>query len=263
MLLLLGAGAVSAPMTAPAAAQVSGEGSERFTVWVEGGPVWQSRNEVRVPNEPEATLFSLRSLAGSGPWPAARLTVGWRFRDRQEVRLLLAPLSITETAGSGEAIRFAGQDLEPQLPITATYTFNSWRASWRYRLHEGGSTAGWIGFTAKVRDAVVSLEQEVEPPSEGRGDLRRGRTTDVGFVPLLHLSGVWRIAPVWTLMGEFDGLAGGPGRAFDVSAQVERRIGDRWWIRGGYRTVEGGADVDQVRNFAWLHYLVVGGEWRR
>jgi len=27
-------------------------------------------------------------------------------------------------------------------------------------------------------------------------------------------------------------------------------------VSAGYRTVEGGADVDEVYNFAWLHYAV-------
>jgi hypothetical protein len=33
-------------------------------------------------------------------------------------------------------------------------------------------------------------------------------------------------------------------------------IGERWSISAGYRTVEGGADVDEVYNFAWFHYAV-------
>lgn len=33
-------------------------------------------------------------------------------------------------------------------------------------------------------------------------------------------------------------------------------------LHAGYRTVEGGADVEEPYNFAWLHYLVVSGCWR-
>jgi hypothetical protein len=33
-------------------------------------------------------------------------------------------------------------------------------------------------------------------------------------------------------------------------------------FRIGYRTVEGGADNDEVYNFAWLHYAVAGVELR-
>jgi hypothetical protein len=33
-------------------------------------------------------------------------------------------------------------------------------------------------------------------------------------------------------------------------------LNDRWSLSTGYRTVEGGADVDDVYNFAWFHYAV-------
>jgi hypothetical protein len=53
-----------------------------------------------------------------------------------------------------------------------------------------------------------------------------------------------------------DALAGGPGRAVDASVKLYADVGDRWSVAAGYRTVEGGADVDEVYNFAWLHYAV-------
>jgi hypothetical protein len=40
-------------------------------------------------------------------------------------------------------------------------------------------------------------------------------------------------------------------------------VGDRWSILAGYRTVEGGADVEAVYSFAWLHYAVVSVSWGR
>jgi hypothetical protein len=39
-------------------------------------------------------------------------------------------------------------------------------------------------------------------------------------------------------------------------------LGDRWGIGGGYRTVEGGADVESVYNFAWLHYALASVTYR-
>jgi hypothetical protein len=35
-----------------------------------------------------------------------------------------------------------------------------------------------------------------------------------------------------------------------------------WRLSGGYRTVEGGADVSSVYAFAWLHYGVVALAFR-
>ena len=44
----------------------------RLIVELEGGPVWQSYNDVEVPNDGTATGLALDELAGTGPWPAYR-----------------------------------------------------------------------------------------------------------------------------------------------------------------------------------------------
>ena len=73
---------------------------------------------------------------------------------------------------------------------------------------------GWLGFTAKIRDATVALAQ---------GNTA-SRKDDFGFVPLLHLAGEWRLDDRWN---------------FSVD----------------------GADVDEVYNFAWLHYATFSIRW--
>jgi len=90
----------------------------------------------------------------------------------------------------------------------------------------------------------VRLEQGTETAKD----------TDLGFVPLLHLAADWRFAPRAHLEFDFDGLAGGPGRAFDTALKVTFELNDRFRLGAGYRTLEGGADVESVYNFAWLHY---------
>jgi hypothetical protein len=78
----------------------------------------------------------------------------------------------------------------------------------------------------------------------------------------LHLAGSYRLGERWQLALDLDALAGGPGRAEDVALEIRYTAGDRWRFSGGYRTVEGGADVDEVYNFAWLHYAVLSAEMR-
>jgi hypothetical protein len=56
---------------------------------------------------------------------------------------------------------------------------------------------------------------------------------------------------------EADATAAPQGRAFDVAAMLDVNVTPWWFIGGGYRTVEGGADVDSVYNFAWLNAAVV------
>jgi hypothetical protein len=224
-----------------------------FVVEMEGGAAWQSYNDVEIPNDGSATRFSLYDLAGGGPWPAARLYVTWNAGQRHGVRLLLAPFSLMETGVPAQEVRFAGSTYAPGEPTQATYTFNSYRLSYRYLAHHGSRTTAWVGATGKVRDAVIALEQ---------GDTA-SQKDDLGFVPLLHLAGEWRFAPGWRLALDADALAGGPGRAVDASLKVGYDLGGPWTLLAGYRTVEGGADVDEVYTFAWLHYAALSVVWRR
>ena len=81
-------------------------------------------------------------------------------------------------------------------------------------------------------------------------------------MPLLHVSTDWRFSGRWFLLLDIEALAGGPGRAEDVSLKFSRELSPSWSIAAGYRMVEGGADVDAVYNFAWLHFAVVSGTYR-
>ena len=217
-----------------------------FALEIEGGPIWQTVNDVQIPNDATGSRLSLVDAIGKGPWPAGRLYATWNLNDRHGLRALLAPLSITESAELGAPVDFAGASFAAGRPGEATYEFDSWRLSYRYRFHGGARWQGWIGFTAKIRDAKIRLVQ----------DTVAAEKTDVGFVPLLHLAGTWRLADAWTAELDVDALAGGPGRAEDASLKLRFHPAPRWSVAGGYRTVEGGADVDAVYAFAWLHYAV-------
>lgn len=228
----------------------------RFTVEVEAGPVWQSRNDAEIPNDGTATRFSIQELVGSGPWPAARVTLGWNPWEKHGFRVLLAPLNILESGTPADDIRFQGEVFQGGISTQATYTFNSWRATYRYLAFDGERARGWVGFTAKVRDAVVALDQDLV----GGGRIQAEKT-DLGFVPLLHLAGEWAPSPAWRLALEADALAGGPGRAIDAAFTLGRTLGEGVSVNAGYRTVEGGADIEEVYSFAWLHYAVVSLRW--
>ncbi len=231
-------------MSAETVSAVEMNGTSAFVVELEGGPVWQSRNDVQIPNSVEGTRFSLIELEGNGPWPAGRLYLTWNINSRHALRALAAPLSVTETGILSSQTSFSGAVFDAGTPTEATYQFNSWRLTYAYRLHTGSRWAWWIGFTAKVRDAKIELNQGTTSAAK----------TDVGFVPLLHVRGWYRFSECWRMVLDIDALAGGPGRAEDAALKLYFDLNDRWSLSAGYRTVEGGADVDEVYNFAWFHY---------
>jgi hypothetical protein len=226
---------------------------ERFQVEFELGPVWQSRNDVENPNDGTASRFSLVDLVGQGPWATGRVYFTWNITKRHGVRFLAAPLSYTETGTFDTPVTFVDRTFAAGVPTEATYRFNSWRVSYRYRFHQGRQWRWWVGFTAKIRDAEIRLSQ----PTTGTA-----RDTDLGFVPLAHISSDFRFANRWRFLFDLDALAGGPGRAADLSLKVGYDVGNHWTVTGGSRTVEGGVDVEDVYNFAWFNYVVFSGVYR-
>ena len=230
-------------LAGPASAKAS-----RLGAWVEleGGPVWQSRNDVQIPAA-TGTRFSLREL-GSGPALAYRAYAGVSL-GRHELRALWAPLTLDLDGTLPRAVSFQGETFGTASPVDARYRFDSYRLTYRYALVDRERWTLKVGFTGKIRDATVRLAQ----------DGRVARRSNVGFVPLLHLSAAWRFAPSWELMLDADALAAPQGRAEDVALLVGWNVTPAVQLRAGYRTVEGGADGGgDVYSFAWLHYGVAG-----
>ncbi len=102
--------------------------------------------------------------------------------------------------------------------------------------------------TAKIRNAEIALSQGAVSASK----------TNTGLVPLLHLSGEAKYGARWRASIDFDGLASPQGRAIDLGARVGYAITPTLEVFAGARIVEGGADNDEVYNFAQLNQLSLG-----
>lgn len=245
-IILLLAMLVSLPVDAQPAAQ----GRDRGGIGIEFGPAWFSRNDVRIPGN-TGTEFDLTTLTGSGPEAYFRIDGDWNINRKHGLRFVLAPLEVSGTGVLAQDTDFDGTTF-PAGPTEGTYKFSTYRVTYRYTFHDSTKWRWRIGFTGLIRDAKIELNQ----PGLAAKD------TNVGFVPLLHLYGEWLFADRWSLVFDFDGLAGGPGRAIDAAIKVTFDVSDHWRVGGGYRTTEGGADTDSVYNFAWLHYGVLTAAWR-
>jgi hypothetical protein len=218
---------------------------ERFAVEFEGGPIWQTRNNVRIPNE-TGTEFSLVDTLGKGPYGAFRVEAAFDVNERHGFRVIVAPLKISGTSALDKPVLFAGESFDPGVATDVSYKFSSYRFTYRYRFYKGPTWSWKIGFTGFIRDARIALQQ---------GDTF-AEDTDVGFVPLVHLRGEARFSVRWRFLFDFEGLGASQGRAFDIAAKLAYALSDNWELAFGYRTIEGGADVERVYNFAWLHFAV-------
>ncbi len=226
-------------------AQALAQDRERFAVEIEGGPLWQTRNNVRIPNE-TGTEFSLVDTVGRGPYGVFRIEAAFDLNERHGFRVVFAPLEVSDSGTLGEQVLFAGESFDPGAAIDATYKFSSYRFTYRYRFYDGPTWRWKIGFTGFIRDARIALKQEGTFAED----------IDTGFVPLVYLRGEARLSDRWRFLLDFEGLGASQGRAFDIAAKLACKLSDQWELGFGYRTIEGGADVERVYNFAWLHFAI-------
>jgi hypothetical protein len=219
---------------------------------IEGGAVWQSRNTARIPNSSEGTRFSLRELQGGGAEEFFRVDSTWLIGERHQLRALYAPYSITGTGIPDSEVQFDSTTFAAGVSTQARYRFDSYRLTYRYRFHHGEDWTWWGGVTVKVRDASIRLRQAsvVE------------EYDNTGVVPLLSVVGHRRLGNRWSLVLDADGLWAPQGRAFDVTVKGRYDVSDAFSLGLGYRTLEGGADNDEVYTFAWQHYALAELNWQ-
>jgi hypothetical protein len=220
---------------------------QRWTADLEGGAVFSGYNDVRIPNV-GGTLFSLSEDLAVATKAYYRLRLSYAISRRHEPSLLYAPLTLKASGRLPAAVNFTGVLFPKDAAVDGVFTFNSYRLTYRYRLLDKPRLRVDIGFTAKIRDAEIALAAPGLNASK----------TNVGFVPLLHLRLAWDWGARLGLLLEADAAAAKQGRAEDVLLALNWRLSPQAQLRFGYRFVEGGADVDEVYNFAWIHYVAAG-----
>jgi hypothetical protein len=214
---------------------------------VEVGYVFVGRNDVRIPGS-GGTAISFSDELQTDPAPEFRVRVGYRFLERHLITALYAPLQLIATGAVDRDVSFSGGSYPAGSPLLGVYRFDSYRLTYRYSFIRRAGLELAAGASANIRDAEVSLY----------GAQARSKT-NTGFVPLLNVHVAWRPRDGrFGLLLDADALAAPQGRAEDVLLAITWELRDGLEVRAGYRTLEGGADNDEVYNFAWLHYVIVG-----
>ncbi|MEL6535695.1 MAG: hypothetical protein AAFQ98_09805 [Bacteroidota bacterium] len=224
----------------------------QLTLTVESGLVFNTYNDVRVPNAPDnqGSLFSLTDdFTAELPGPFIRFEASYLINDKHTVELDAVPAAVNYVDFQGDAVTFAGTTFTGEN-ITGRYEFNTYRASYRYRLVNREKFTFDLGATALIRDARIAVAQGTTEAED----------TDLGFVPLLSLQLEYLPTEKLSVLLKGDAIAGSPqGRAEDVFLGITYALyQDHLRLKAGYRIVEGGANVDQVFNFALLQFADVG-----
>ncbi len=221
-------------------------GATPFALEVEPGWVWTGRADVRIPGD-EGTRFSLTDDLDADAAPYVRGRLAWRPGPRHQWLLTVAPLEATARGTFQEETRFADTVFPGDSRVKATYRFNNYRLTYRYRWWEGANYYVDGGATLFVRDAKVTVAS----------DTQRDSDDDLGFVPLVSFNLGWEAVPSLWLRLDGDALAAPQGRALDVLLAMEYAWRNGWCTGIGYRVLDGGADNDSVYTFATFHHAAL------
>jgi hypothetical protein len=213
----------------------------------ESGLVFTGYNDVRIPGD-EGTLFSLKDDLIPKTELFYRLRLNYTIKSRHAFSLLYAPLETKSEGRVPNDIFFESVVFPANTELMGVYKFNSYRLTYRYDIVLKPKFEFGLGFTAKIRDAKIALS------SAGLSSEK----TNVGFVPIINFRLLWKVDDKFGILLDGDALAAPQGRAEDVLIAATYKLSDNLRIRAGYRILEGGADNDEVYNFALFHYASVG-----
>ncbi len=214
---------------------------------LEGGAVFPGYNDVRIPGDVGTTISFTTDLKTETA-PYVRVRALYSPGSRHTISILVAPLTAEASGVLPNAVRFQDLTFPAGTSVNATYKFNSYRLTYRYDLVKNEEVEFGLGLTGKIRDAAISMS----------GGGQTSTKTNVGFVPLVNLRLLWHMGGGFGLLLDGDALAAPQGRAEDLLAGVTYAPSPAYTFRMGYRILEGGADNDEVYNFALFHYAAVG-----
>ena len=210
---------------------------------IESGLLFTGLNNIR--NGINGTLFSLKNDLSTPPSPFLRLRAGLLLNNKHHFSILYAPLKSLVTGTIDRDILYDGKDFKANIPLEATYKFNSYRLTYNRRIIDDNKFKFGLGLSAKIRDAGTSLKNK-ELLSEN---------FSIGFAPLINVLANWKISQkaVIDFLGE--GIIANKGRAIDLSLSGRYSLTKSLQGNMGYRLLEGGADGSNRYNFIQFHFI--------
>lgn len=215
---------------------------------VEGGVAFTGYNDVAIPAD-TGSAISLKDDIRSDPAPSFRTRIGYTFRDRHTVSVLIAPLTVYGSGTLDEDVSYRDKTFAAGSSARSTYRFDSYRLTYRYDVIDSDSVTVSLGITGKIRSADIAIMD----------DSGYAHRSDLGVVPLVNFGARWAFAPRFSALIDGDALVTPYGRAEDALVALEYSPSDRVAWRLGYRILEGGSDGGgDVYTFALFNYAVAG-----
>lgn len=231
------------------AAQEIDRRARPMTAAVETGALIPGYADVRIPGD-SGTRLSLTDTLQANAAPYVRLEASVSIAGRHIIVLRAAPATFTSEGTAPSEIRFAGKTFAAGTHLDSRFTFDTYRASYRFAFLQQERLEISGGATLLVRDATIRLF----------GDGQQGVKKNVGVVPLLSARLTWSFAPPFGVVLDADALVAPQGRAEDVLVALRVKVAEALRLHVGYRLIEGGADNDEVYNFNLLHFVAAGAQ---
>lgn len=217
-----------------------------FKFMVETGASWQSRNDVRIPNNSSGDRFDLSNF-DQGAFFHHRFESIVDVGQRHKIRFVYAPLSLSVGGRFDQSVNYDNVSFNATDNVTVDYQFNSYRLGYVYGLMDTQKQKINLGLTLKIREADIRVSQLNTSAS----------FDDFGFVPLFYFSYFYQFSKNWSLFFDADFAAASQGRALDAALKFRRELKENHLLGVGYRILEGGADNDEVLTFSLFHYAVL------
>lgn len=158
-------------------------------------------NDVRIPGK-SGNLISLKDDLKPSSDIFYRIKLNYTLSSAYAISLLYSPLTVRSEGRISKDFNFASQIFPSNKDLNGTYKFNSYRLTYRYDFVQIYSLEFGIGFTAKIRDAKISLSSQNISAEK----------TNVGLVPIINFKLLWRTDDNFGFLFEGDALDAKQGR---------------------------------------------------
>lgn len=230
-------------------AAVGVEAQSRWQVRIMPQAAFGGRNTVQRPNDQQGTRISLNGDFNrkSSVRFSPRLELEYSY-NRHHAVATAALLTDRFEGAAPYNFLYDNELFVAGSNIDATYRFNTYRLTYRYRLVENSNINFEIGATLLFRDAYISFEDEA----------KESKFSNFGVAPLISYYFEWKALDRLSLLTYGDAFAIKVGRAEDIFVGAKYRITPMLSAIAGYRLLEGGSDSDKVYTMSAFHFVSVG-----
>jgi len=196
-------------------------------------------NRFAIPN----TSADRVSLPTEDTLTSYRVTGYFDLSSGNQIYVLIAPLETEYHFTSNRNFEFADNNYTSGTATNVKYKFNSYRLGylWKWKT---SSFDFWTGVVAKIRDANIEVTQGT----------RTSAFDNIGIVPLASMGFDFRLFKNLSVFSHTDALGASQGSAYDSQLELRLKLSSLS-VSFGKRVLGGGADNDEVYNFAQFDSL--------